>query len=104
MELALYSPDRRVSLSFPSPFLRGAPTVMSVEAGEPGNARSSASEEITSYESSFKRELMAFHDAVVNGAPIATPGRDAMRDIALCQAIIECARTGRPIDHPTSVA
>jgi predicted dehydrogenase len=47
---------------------------------------------------------MAFHDAVVNGAPIVTPGRDAMRDIALCQAIIECARTGRPIDHPTSVA
>jgi predicted dehydrogenase len=104
MELALYSPDRRVSLSFPSPFLRGAPTVMNVEAGEPGGARSSASDEITSYESSFKRELMAFHDAVVNGAPIATPGRDAMRDIALCQAIIECARTGRPIDHPTSVA
>lgn len=101
MELAFYAPDRRISLSFPSPFLRSVPTVISVEEGDTGSARSSASEEITSYESSFKRELMAFHSAIVDGAPIATPGRDAMRDIALCEAIIECARTGRPVDHPT---
>ncbi len=104
MELAFYAPDRRISLSFPSPFLRNAPTVIAVEAGDPGSARSSASEEVTSYESSFKRELMAFHSAIVDGAPVATPGRDAMRDIALCEAIIECARTGRPVDHPTGPA
>jgi predicted dehydrogenase len=101
MEFALYAPDRRISLSFPSPFLRSAPAVISVEAGDPGGPRSSASEEVTSYESSFKRELMAFHSAIVDSAPVATPGRDAMRDIALCEAIIECARTGRPVDHPT---
>jgi len=102
MELALYGPDRRISLSFPSPFLRGAPTIISVEAGDPRGSSSSASEEVTSYESSFKRELVAFHEAIVDGAPIATPGRDAMHDIALCEAIIECARRGRPIDHPTA--
>ena len=104
MEFALFAPDRRISLSFPSPFLRSAPTVLSIEEGDPGGARSSASEEVTSYESSFKRELMAFHDAIVDGAPVATPGRDAMRDIALCQAIIECARTGRLVDRPTRPA
>jgi len=104
MEFAMYGPDRRISLSFPSPFLRNAPTLISVEAGDPGSARSSASEEVTSYESSFKRELMAFHGAIVDGAPVATPGRDAMRDIALCEAIIECARTGRPVDDPTGPA
>ena len=104
MEFALYAPDRRISLSFPSPFLRSAPSVISVEAGDPGSSRSSASEEVTSYESSFKRELIAFHSAIVDGVPVATPGRDAMRDIALCQAIIECARTGRPVDHPSRPA
>ena len=104
MEFALYGPDRRVSLSFPSPFLRSAPTVITVEAGSPGGAASSASEEVTSYDSSFKRELVAFHDAIVNGADVTTPGRDGIRDIALCQAIIECARTGRPIDQPTHIA
>lgn len=101
MEFAFFAPDRRISLSFPSPFLRSAPTLLSIEAGDPGNARSSASEEITSYDSSFKRELVAFHSAIVDGTAVATLGHDAMRDIALCQAIIECARTGRPVDQPT---
>lgn len=103
MEFALYGPDRRVRLSFPSPFLRSAPTVMTIEAGDAGGATSSTSEEVTSYDSGFKRELIAFHDAIVNGAAVPTPGRDAMRDIALCQAIIECARSGRPINQPTGL-
>lgn len=101
MEFAIYSPERRISLTFPSPFLRSAPTIIATEAGDSGTSRSTTSEEVTSYESSFKRELVAFHDAVVNGAEIATPGRDAARDIAFCEAIIRCARTGRPIDDPT---
>jgi predicted dehydrogenase len=104
MEFAVYSPDRRISLSFPSPFLRSAPTLISIEAGEPGTARSSASEEITSYESSFNGELVAFHESILRGAPVATPGRDALRDIALCQSIIECAVTGRPVNTPTRAA
>ena len=103
MEFALYSPDRRISLTFPSPFLRSAPTIISTDGGESGTARTIASEEVTSYESSFKRELVAFHGAIVNGAPIATPGRDAARDIAFCEAIIRCARTGQAIDHPTAL-
>lgn len=104
MEFALYAPDRRVTLSFPSPFLRSEPALLEIEAGQPETARSSISREITSYESAFKRELMAFHDCVVNGTPALTSGADAMRDIALCQAIIECYRTSRPIDHPTRAA
>ena len=101
MEFAAFAPDRRISLSFPSPFLRSAPTLITIETGESGTARSSASEEITSYDSSFKRELEAFHESIVQGVPVSTPGRDGQRDIALCQAIIESARSGRPIDHPT---
>jgi len=104
MEFALYAPARRISLSFPSPFLRSEPALITIEDGDPRSARSSRSEEITSYESAFKRELMAFHDAVVDGKPVVTPGSDAMRDIALCQAIIECSVTGRPVEHPTRIA
>lgn len=104
MEFALYAPDRRVTLSFPSPFLRNEPTILEVEAGETGAARSHVSQEITSYESGFKRELIAFYDAVTNGTRPLTSGADAMRDIALCQAIIESFRTGRPIDQPTRTA
>ena len=104
MEFVLFAPDRRVNLSFPSPFLRNEPTILEIEGGEPGTARSHVSHEITSYESGFKRELIAFHDSVVNGTRPVTSGADAMRDIALCQAIIESYRTGRPIDQPTRSA
>ena len=104
MEFALFSPERRISLTFPSPFLRSAPAIIAREGGESGTARSTTSEEVTSYESSFKRELVAFHDAIVNDASIATAGRDAARDIAFCEAIIRSARTGQAIDHPTGAA
>jgi predicted dehydrogenase len=102
MEFALYAPDRRVTLSFPSPFLRSEPAVLAIEGGETGTARSWRTEEIVSYESGFKAELVAFHDSAVSGTPPATSGRDGLRDIALCQAIIESHRTGGPVDHPAA--
>jgi hypothetical protein len=30
-------------------------------------------------------------------------GRDGLRDIALCQAIIECHRRQAPVDEPASI-
>jgi predicted dehydrogenase len=101
MEFALYAPDRRLTLSFPSPFLRSEPTILEIEEGEPGTARSRVAQEITSFESPFKRELLAFHDSVVTGLPPLTSGIDGLRDIALCQSIIRCFRAGHPIDDPT---
>jgi predicted dehydrogenase len=103
MEFALYGPDRRVTLAFPSPFLRSEPTLLEIEGGDCDSARSWRSEEITSYESAFKRELAAFHDCVVGGGRPVTSGLDGLRDIALCQAIIESHRRGGPVDHPTRI-
>ncbi len=101
MEFALYGPQRRATLSFPSPFLRSEPTLLQFEDGEPGSTRSSWSDEVTSYESPFKRELVAFHEAITRGVAPATPAADVIRDIALCQAIIEAHRTGRPVEQPS---
>lgn len=101
MEFALYAPDRRLTLSFPSPFLRSEPAILEIERGDLGTARSVLSREITSFDSGFKNELIAFHEAVVQGTRPPTTGADAMRDITLCQAIIECYRQGRPLEHPT---
>jgi predicted dehydrogenase len=103
MEFALYAPDRRVTLSFPSPFLRNEPSTLVIEAGEPGSARSWRTEETTSYESGFKAELIAFHDSVVTGSAPVTSGEDGLADIAICQAIVECYRQRRPVDHPAGV-
>lgn len=103
MEFAVFDDDERVTLSFPSPFLRNAPTLLSVESGRRDDVGSSHCEEITSYESAFKAELVAFHRAVVDGVAPPTDGWDGARDIALCQAIIACAREGRPVERPTAL-
>jgi predicted dehydrogenase len=104
LELAFFAPDRRVTLSFPSPFLRNEPATVVIEGGEPGAARSWRNSEIVSYESGFKREIAAFYDCVVNGGAPVTSGLDAVRDIALCEAIIACHRLGKPIEAPTRPA
>jgi predicted dehydrogenase len=101
MEFAAYDPARRITLSFSSPFLRNEPAVLQIEDGVVGSPRSRVTKETTSYESAFKRELIAFHECVTQDTPALTSGVDGMRDIALCEAIIRCARTGRPQDDPT---
>jgi predicted dehydrogenase len=101
MEFAAYSPARRLTLSFPSPFLRNEPTLLEIEDGDATGPRSSTTQQITSFESPFKRELLAFHSAITTGAPVATPGSDGLRDIALCERIIESFRTRRPIERPS---
>jgi predicted dehydrogenase len=103
MEFALYAPEARVRLAFPSPFLRSEPPLLETEGGDPGTTRSWRCEETVSYDSAFKRELIAFHDCVVNGTEPVTSGLDGLRDVALCKAIIESHRERRPVDHPTSI-
>ena len=100
MEFALYAPDRRLRLTFPSPFLRNEPATLAIEDGTAGSARAWRTEEVTSYESGFKRELEAFHDWIVTGREPVTAGPDGLRDIALCQAIVDCHHRGVPVDDP----
>jgi len=100
MEFAMYAPDRRVTLTFPSPYLRNEAATLIVEGGEPGTARSWRREDIAGYDSGFKRELEAFHSCVVSGSEPLTSGHDGLADIALCQSIVECYRTGRPVKNP----
>ena len=89
MEFAFYSPERRVTLAFPSPFLRSMPTLLITEEGEAHSPRGSRTEEVASFQESFKEELVHFHDCVVNGREPITSGDDGLHDIALCQAVVE---------------
>ncbi len=102
MEFAMYAPDRRLCLTFPSPFLRNEPGVLEIEAGDGGgSARSWSTSEVAGYESGFKRELEAFYSAVRDGQVPATAGADGLRDVMLCQAIIECHHRGEAVECPT---
>ncbi|MEI7778445.1 MAG: Gfo/Idh/MocA family oxidoreductase [Actinomycetes bacterium] len=104
MEFSVIGDDRHVTLAFPSPFLRNAPAVLEIEDGVPGTTRSSHSTEISSYESAFKCELEQFYRSVTTGVEPLTSGSDGLRDIAICQAIIECFRRGAPVDNPTGAS
>jgi predicted dehydrogenase len=103
MEFSMYATSGRVTLTFPSPYLRNAPTMLLIEGGSASDVASWGREEVTSYESGFKEELVAFYDAVVNGTAVPTDGMDGARDIALCQAIITSARSHAPVEQPTQV-
>jgi predicted dehydrogenase len=88
MEFAFYSPERRLTLSFPSPFLRSMPTLLVREEGKPNLPESTVTQEVVSYAESFKEELIHFHDCVTNGKTPLTSAEDALHDIALCEAVV----------------
>jgi predicted dehydrogenase len=94
--------NRRAALEFPSPFLRSAVTELSFEDGTPGVAASSRTVRTEAYDEAFKRELVEFHEAVVDARPPRTTGEDALRDLALCTAIVTAHVEGRPVDSPTT--
>jgi predicted dehydrogenase len=104
MEFAVYGPDERVTLTFPSPFLRSAPATVNIIEGEIGTTKSREINEVTSYESAFKLELVAFHDCIVEGSEPLTSAADALRDLALCESIIRFLQTGRTVADPSAVA
>jgi predicted dehydrogenase len=104
MEFDLYSPDRRLTLSFPSPFLRSAPTILFSEGGVAGAASSWRTEEITSFEESFKQELIHFHECATTGRTPRTSAADSIHDIALCEAVVQVHRSRTPRDRPSEPA
>ena len=101
-EFSFYGADRRLTLAFPSPFLRSAPTILEDEGGETDSGRSWHSEEISSYDEAFKRELIHFHHCVVNKLEPLTTGLDGLRDVALCGAFIAGHVSGAAIEHPSN--
>jgi predicted dehydrogenase len=104
MELAFYASDRRLTLSFPSPFLRSMPTLLAIDGGEPPSPRAWSNTQVVSYAESFKEELMHFHDCIITGQAPLTSGEDALRDIALCEAVVDAHLSRRARDKPTDVA
>jgi len=103
-EFALYSPGRRLALTFPSPFLRNSPASLRSEGGDPGGPGAWEMTEHASYESAFKRELIDFYECVTTHRKPRTDALDAARDLALCEAFIRTAVEGKPQPTPTEPA
>lgn len=84
--LLFVGPRRRVELRFPSPYLRNAPTPLTVE--RPGRDGALVVEQHTvSYEEAFRDELLHFHECVVSGREPRTGGAEAVGDARWIEAI-----------------
>jgi predicted dehydrogenase len=91
--------DRRVTLTFPSPYLRHAPTALEVERMDGGSLV--VEQHTVSYEEAFRAELHAFRDAVRSGKP-AVPGVDeAVADArwieSIARALLTASRPRLPV-------
>ncbi len=84
-EIAVMSPDNRFRIQFPSPYLRHFPTPIVFQGMEDGAAFSKRVE--ASYDEAFRRELIAFHECIVNDKQPLTDAADARGDIRLLQQI-----------------
>lgn len=86
-EFAFYSPEQRLTLELPSPYLRNEPSRLIVEGGEVGGTHSWAREEVLSYDEAFRRELDEFADCIRTGRTARTSGYDGLADLRLCEAV-----------------
>jgi len=87
-EFAFYSPQLRLTLELPSPYLRNEPSRLIVEGGEVGSAHSWVREETVSYDEAFRRELDEFADCIATGRTPRTSGHDGLADLRLCEAVV----------------
>jgi predicted dehydrogenase len=87
-EFTFFGPQQRATLVFPSPFLRNMPTELVLEGGSMETSRAWRTAERVSYDSAFKRELLEFYDCITKDRAPRTTADDAVRDVAMCQAII----------------
>ena len=101
-EFAFYGLDARATLTLPSPYLRGEPSELAIEGGQPDASHSWRTVETVSYVEAFKRELLEFHAAITEGRPPRTDGADGLHDVALCNAIARAHMTGEAVAEPSA--
>lgn len=94
-ELSFYSPDKRVSIKFPSPFMRNEPTPVHIEEMITDTGFREQ-EVVVSYEEAFKNELLHLHNCIATGIEPVTNGLEAKKDIAVMQAMIKAWVNSRP--------
>jgi myo-inositol 2-dehydrogenase / D-chiro-inositol 1-dehydrogenase len=84
-EVRLHHEQGSIALTFPSPFLLNAPTVLTVSDLDGDGARS---REDRSTVEAFEEELVAFHRLVTDGQPAAAGIAEGRADIVTCQRIL----------------
>ena len=94
-EVRVHHERGSVALTFPSPYLLNAPTVLTVTDRDGDAAR------VRTHRSTveaFERELLAFHRLVTDGQPPAAGIVEGRADIMTCQRIVRRLAAGRGVE------
>lgn len=84
--LAIYGSNKRVSIQYDSPYVKGLPIKVRVEeVNEYGEKQ--VREILSSYEDAYTAELTEMYECFVNGRDIKTSAEDAVEDLRLYDAM-----------------
>ena len=84
----VYAPEKSLTLEFPWPYLKNAPTKLTINENEPGSMVNVDKVVVNSFEEAYRAELAHFHECITTGAVPLTAGEDARRDIQLAYDMI----------------
>lgn len=88
--LEVIGDTQRMEVRYDTPYIRNLPG--RVIFHETVGADNTVTEFGPYYQDPFQAELIAFHEAVLNGAPLADEFPDAAHDLALCREIVAAAK------------
>jgi myo-inositol 2-dehydrogenase/D-chiro-inositol 1-dehydrogenase len=94
-EVRVHHDQGTVALTFPSPYLLNAPTVLTV------TDRDGDGDRVRTHRSTveaFEEELLAFHRLVTGGEPPAAGIAEGRADIVTCQRIVRRLAAGRGVE------
>ncbi len=90
-ELYVYSPECKLSIHFPWPYLKNAVTMVKVNENEPGSMVNVEKEITADFDESYRREWKHFYECITEGKTPYTSGEDARMDLQLASDIIHAA-------------
>lgn len=89
--MSIYSDYSNLELKFPWPYLKNAPTIVTLDENLGQSDMPVESEVKTSFSEAYRTELLHFHDCIITGKEPITSGRDAVKDLELMTKIIHAA-------------
>ena len=89
-QLTAYGKSESVSIVFPNPYVKYAPTTVTIQENEDGSPISKVVP--ASHEEAFRLEWLHFYDCIREDSEVRTPGAEANADVELAVEMIRAIR------------
>lgn len=91
-DIHVYSPDCNLSVKFPFPYLKNAPTVVSIVENEAATGANQNKETVNTFEEAYRLEWQHFYDCIANDKEPLTNAQDGLLDLQLAGDIMRAVR------------